>query len=70
MIAQPVMWSYALDVLNITPEPDILILADECKDYHHQFKSKDKKGVTHVLNPGNFAQDQSFCMIYPLKEAG
>ena len=29
-ITQPVLWNYATDCLNITPEPDILILADEC----------------------------------------
>jgi hypothetical protein len=29
-IVQPLIWSCALDCLNLTPEPDFLVLADEC----------------------------------------
>jgi len=35
-IVQPVMWAWALDSLSITPEPDFLVLADECHDWYHQ----------------------------------
>jgi len=30
------MWSYAMDCMNLTPEPDYLVLADECQDYYYQ----------------------------------
>ena len=35
-IVQPTMWSYAMDCLNLTPEPDYLVLADECADYYYR----------------------------------
>ena len=50
------MWAYATDVLNLTPSPDFLILADECQDYYHAIDD-DEKRVCHVMNPGNFAND-------------
>lgn len=34
-LVQPLMWSHAMDTLNITPEPDYLVLADECKDFYY-----------------------------------
>jgi hypothetical protein len=55
-IIQPVMWAYATDVLNLTPSPDFLILADECQDYYHAIDD-DERRVCHVMNPGNFAND-------------
>ena len=36
------MWAYALDTLSITPQPDFLILADDCSDYHHCFDMNDE----------------------------
>ena len=41
-IVQPVMWAYAMDTLSILPHPDILVLADECADYHHSFDLSDE----------------------------
>ena len=41
-IVQPVMWAYAMDTLSILPQPDFLILADECADYHHSFDLSDE----------------------------
>ena len=58
---QPVVWNYAVDTLNLTPEPDYIILADECKDYHHRIpctlSGEEEEGCKHVnvLNPGNFS---------------
>ena len=40
-IIQPVLWSFAVDCLNITPEPDFLVLADEYDDYHHEINIDD-----------------------------
>lgn len=60
---QPVMWSFAMDSLNLT-QPDFLVLADECHDYYYPIVADDNK-TYHVLNPGNFAQDQSFTVVYP-----
>ena len=31
-IVQPVLWSYGVDTLNLSPEPDFLILADDSED--------------------------------------
>ncbi|TNV81490.1 hypothetical protein FGO68_gene12645 [Halteria grandinella] len=69
-IVQPVTWSFAKDALNIVPHPDILILADDCQDYHHSIPVNSEfkeEPVTHVqvVNPGNFAFDRSFLMLYP-----
>jgi hypothetical protein len=57
----------------LVPEPDFIILADECSDYHHKISvaldeedQQDGDKFVHVLNPGSFAQDNSFCVIYPL----
>lgn len=36
------MWAYAMDTLSLTPQPDFLILADECSDYHHSFNLADE----------------------------
>ena len=72
-ITQPVLWNYATDCLNITPEPDILILADECQDFHYKFESSDQSEdeeqmrTSHVVNPGSFANDHSFVVLYPLR---
>ena len=72
-IVQPVLWNYAVDCLNLTPEPDILVLADECQDFHHKFETEDfsedvpTSRSCHVLNPGNFANDHSFVVLYPLR---
>lgn len=69
-IVQPVAWQYAVDTLNLMPEPDFVILADECGDYYHQIPCalnddvEDSRSV-HVINPGSFSQDQSFVVIYP-----
>ena len=41
-IVQPVMWAYAMDTLSILPQPDFLVLADECGDYHHSFDLTDE----------------------------
>ena len=66
------MWSYAMDCMNLTPEPDFLVLADECQDYHYQLPISEatqdgmaEQKTCHVLNPGNFSMDQSFVVIYP-----
>lgn len=72
-IIQPIMWSYAKDCLNLVPHPDFLILADDCADYHHKipvessFEDEPQKCV-HVINPGNFALERSFVVIYPATE--
>lgn len=72
-IVQPVIWNYAVDCLNLTPEPDFLVLADECQDFHHKFDVDDfaddqpTSKACHVLNPGNFANDHSFAVLYPLR---
>lgn len=34
-ILQPLIWAYAMDSMSLTPTPDYLVLADECKDYYH-----------------------------------
>ena len=31
-----------MDTLSLMPQPDFLILADECNDYHHSFDLKDE----------------------------
>ena len=73
-MVQPVVWSHAMDTLNLTPEPDFLILADECKDYYYPIplteESVDdqKQKVCHVMNPGNFSFDQSFAIVFPHTE--
>lgn len=36
------MWAYAMDTLSILPQPDFLILADDCGDYHHSFDLSDE----------------------------
>ena len=71
-IVQPVLWAYAADTLNLTPEPDYLILADEVEDSYNKFtlnELNDFQGksdkVIHVINPGNFATDSSFTVVYP-----
>ena len=48
-IVQPVMWAYALDALSIVPQPDFLVLADECTDFHHSFNLSDEFST---LQPG------------------
>jgi hypothetical protein len=63
------MWSYS-DSLNLMPHPDFLILADDCQDYHHKimvngYEEEPAKHV-HVINPGNFARDKSFVVLYPI----
>ena len=35
------LWNYAVDCLNLTPEPDFLVLADECHDFHYKFDVDD-----------------------------
>jgi len=52
---------YAVDTLNLVPEPDFVVLADDCPDYYHKIpvaleEGEDDKFV-HVINPGSFAQD-------------
>ena len=72
-IVQPVMWSYAFDCLNLSPEPDFLIMADECKDYSYRVPLEEvppgedvgKAKTCHVVNPGNFGADGTFTVIYP-----
>lgn len=72
-IVQPIMWSYAVDTMNITPEPDILVLADDTEDFYHAMSLNELNGketaggskVIHTVNPGSFAQDGSFAVIYP-----
>jgi hypothetical protein len=56
----------------LTPEPDYLILADEVEDSYNKFtlnELNDFQGksdkVIHVINPGNFATDSSFTVVYP-----
>jgi len=71
-IVQPLMWSFAKDCLNLVPHPDYLILADDCTDYYHKipvdcFKDEQQKHV-NVINPGNFAQEKSFVVLYPKKD--
>lgn len=36
------MWAYAMDALSILPQPDFLVLADECADFHHSFDLTDE----------------------------
>ena len=69
------MWTYAQDCLNLTPEPDYLILADECNDYYYNIPlvevtpdEKSQQKTCHVLNPGNFSYDRSFVVIYPYND--
>jgi hypothetical protein len=63
-----------MDTLNLTPEPDFLVLADECKDYYYPVPltemnpDEEKQKVCHVLNPGNFSSDFSFTIVFPLSE--
>ena len=63
-IVQPVMWTYAFDSLNISPEPDFIVLSDECKDYYHRMplyeqapgeSSGTAAKTCHIVNPGNFS---------------
>lgn len=41
-IVQPVTWAYSMDTLSIAPQPDFLVLADECADFHHSFDLNDE----------------------------
>jgi len=56
----------------LTPEPDYLILADECNDYYYSIPlyeispdEQTQQKTCHVLNPGNFSSDRSFVVVYP-----
>jgi len=57
---QPLYWDFA-EVLNITPHPDILILADLCTYY-----TVIEECV--VNNPGNFSSSRTFSLITPYAE--
>lgn len=68
------LWSYAIDLLNLCPEPDFLILADDAEDSYNVMSLQqlndfalvetERKNV-HVVNPGSFTADGSFAVIYP-----
>lgn len=55
-IVQPVAWAYAMDTLSIMPQPDFLILADECVDYHHSFDLNDAFSTTNRDEAGADAE--------------
>jgi hypothetical protein len=66
------MWSFAKDCLNLVPHPDYLILADDCADYYHKIPIDDcfvdeQQRHVNVINPGHFAQERSFVVLYPTK---
>ena len=80
-ILQPLIWAYAMDTLSLTPTPDFIVLADECKDYYHVFDESYGKVIPpedpkfgkikrkiHVLNPGNFSYDFNFTVIFPCRD--
>lgn len=71
------MWSHS-DSLVLYPEPDFLILADDCEEYCYKMpldvalknetedkKDKEEARTVTVLNPGVFGQDLSFAVVYP-----
>lgn len=67
------MWTYASDSLNLAPHPDYLILADDCQDYHHKIQVEgvefeEPQKHVHVINPGSFAREKAFVVIYPTTE--
>lgn len=45
-IIQPIMWSYG-DALHLYPHPDILVLADECEEYHYHVPVNGHKTTFH-----------------------
>jgi hypothetical protein len=50
---QPVLWSFG-DSLSLYPHPDILILADECDEYHFNVPVNGHKTTFHdVVKLGN-----------------
>ena len=45
-VVQPIIWSYG-EAFNLTPHPHILILADDCEDYHHRIQVE-KEGEKEI----------------------
>lgn len=72
-IVQPILWSYGVDTLSLSPEPDFLVLADDAEDSYSKVSlmelndlgTKEQEKFVHVVNPGNFAADGSFAVVYP-----
>lgn len=58
-IDQPIYWEHH-EALNITPHPDILILADTAIQYISIYKDE-----ALVTNPGNFSVSKQFLMVVP-----
>ncbi len=55
------MWAYAMDTLSLLPQPDFLILADECSDYHHSFDLTDEfssQGESQVMRENTDMKDE------------
>lgn len=55
------MWAYAMDTLSLLPQPDFLILADECSDYHHSFDLTDEftsQGGQQVMRENTDMKDE------------
>jgi len=55
----PVVWNYA-HCMEFYKAPKYIVLGDLCNFYEQQIEG------TYVLNPGNFAKDFSFAVMYPL----
>ena len=47
----------------MTPHPDYLVLADTCEDY--EVRSEFGNSEVNIFNPGNFAKEKSFALLYP-----
>ena len=72
-VIQPIIWSNS-DALHLYPEPDFLILADDCeqnmisvplKQTEKEKRDNVPKKSIHVLNPGSFSHNFEFGVINP-----
>eukprot|EP00826_Nyctotherus_ovalis_P039955 TRINITY_DN3881_c0_g6_i3.p1 TRINITY_DN3881_c0_g6~~TRINITY_DN3881_c0_g6_i3.p1 ORF type:complete len:221 (-),score=25.92 TRINITY_DN3881_c0_g6_i3:91-753(-) len=55
----PVVWNYAHS-MGFYRAPKYIVLGDLCNSYEQEIEG------TCVINPGNFAKDFSFSVLYPL----
>lgn len=55
---QPVYWDYD-HAMRLYPLPDVLILADDCDEYHWTYEG------CAVFNPGSFPRETGFSVYHP-----